>query len=212
MPKRIPAVVRLSIVERYRDGDSISAIAKDIGSPRHTVRRILVEHGCEQRSSGGRPAKPLSEEQIEEIVRMSLRGVSQVVIAEKFGITQSRVSRTLIAADARVHTKRRVGIQHRAWTGGRRVLNDGYIRVLLERDDPLRVMGGRTGTVLEHRYLMARFLGRPLTEHETVHHLNGQPDDNRLENLQLRNGHHGRGIVLRCAACGSHDIRAVEIS
>jgi hypothetical protein len=35
--------------------------------------------------------------------------------------------------------------------------------------------------------------------------------DNRPENLQLRNGNHGKGVVMQCACCGSRDIRAVPL-
>ena len=39
--------------------------------------------------------------------------------------------------------------------------------------------------IREHRHVMQQHLGRLLERHEHIHHINGNPQDNRIENLQL---------------------------
>lgn len=41
------------------------------------------------------------------------------------------------------------------------------------------------GAVLEHRYIMSKFLRRPLKQEEVVHHMNGDKLDNRIRNLRV---------------------------
>lgn len=39
--------------------------------------------------------------------------------------------------------------------------------------------------IYEHRYIMEKYLNRKLERNEHIHHINGDPMDNRIENLQL---------------------------
>lgn len=73
--------------------------------------------------------------------------------------------------------------------GRRSKMKDGYIRLVLSEDDPYYPMSN-SGTIPEHRYILAKHLGRLLTKGEHTHHINGVKDDNRVENLELwYNGH-----------------------
>lgn len=78
------------------------------------------------------------------------------------------------------------------WKGGRSKHPTGYIKIRLTPDHPLFSMADKHRLVSEHRLLLAEKIGRPLLDHEVVHHKNGIKDDNRIENLELleRRLHH----------------------
>lgn len=106
---------------------------------------------------------------------------------------------------------RAVGGRPRPGPEGTRFVNgDGYVFVYLP---PEKRPAGRETVPHqpEHRAVMAESLGRWPESWETVHHINGNRQDNRPENLQLRSGRHGKGHILRCRCCGSSDIEYVEL-
>lgn len=77
------------------------------------------------------------------------------------------------------------GPDHPGWRGGRHVMTLGYVRVAPPKEHPLAAMADKGGRVYEHRWVMACSLGRLLSRDEEVHHINGDKQDNRLENLKL---------------------------
>lgn len=76
--------------------------------------------------------------------------------------------------------KLRIGEKNGKWRGGKQKLN-GYI-LSKSPDHPYR---DRYGYVCEHRLVMEKHIGRVLTPKEVVHHINGNKEDNRIENLML---------------------------
>lgn len=65
--------------------------------------------------------------------------------------------------------------------------------------------------VSEHRHVMAQYIGRAVGDGETVHHIDGNRSNNRVDNLQLRQGQHGAGQTWCCVDCGSFNIAAVPL-
>ena len=75
-----------------------------------------------------------------------------------------------------------------AWKGGAtyRKRHGNYVSVKYVRCPPdLQTMARRDGYVMEHRLVMARWVGRALTRTETVHHKDHKPLNNPRSNLEL---------------------------
>ncbi len=85
---------------------------------------------------------------------------------------------------------RNIGVERH---GKKKYVNyGGYNLIYIDNSDPFRCMANGDGRIPEHRYLIAKMLGRSLSNIEIVHHKNGNKYDNRLDNLELliRKNHH----------------------
>jgi len=94
------------------------------------------------------------------------------------------------------------GPDHHFWKGGRIVDKNGYVlarRSLFsaEEQEILDGMFNPIDYIREHRATMALVLGRTLTPNEHIHHINGNKQDNRIDNLELID-HHGRTMCPNC--------------
>jgi transposase-like protein len=191
------------MAERYADGATCAALAREHGCSVNPIRRVLIEQGVYEGPRFRRGAG-YTRAQKRQMAERYEAGASIAAIAKEFGSNGNTVWKIL--------THSGVEMRDNAWRGGRVKATGGYIAVAADRDDPLAVaMANVTGYVLEHRLVMAHSLGRPLTRSETVHHVNGRRTDNRPENLQLRQGRHGKGVRTVCLDCGSSNVGHVDI-
>lgn len=201
-----------AIAARYQfAGESIGDLAREYDVSFGTVSKWLSRHGVPRRDERGRN-RLFTVAEYERMKEMTAAGCSQNEIASALSSSRDTIQKVMARegiAPARRGAAR--GAQHGKWRGGRWVRADGYVELSLSTDSPFRVMAKRASTVLEHRIVMATALGRPLADSESVHHINGDRQDNRLENLQLRQGQHGSGAAFKCLDCGSTNVAAVKL-
>jgi|CXWJ01.1.fsa_nt_gi hypothetical protein len=74
------------------------------------------------------------------------------------------------------------------WKGGRKIRKDGYTLIVAPDNHPYPADSHEASGlkyILEHRYVMEQYLGRYLEPGEVIHHVDGNPRNNAIENLRL---------------------------
>lgn len=196
----------------YSSGTGAGSLGVKYGMDRSSVVAMVRRNGGQvlsQREASGRP--PIDTRRlVGDILELRHQGMSQHAIGQKVGVHQTQISRVLRQAGLPTRDPLKAE-RHGSWRGGIVDSSSGQYLAEYALNFPWPEMVPRTGYVLQHRAVMARHLGRALSNKETVHHINGDGKDNRIENLQLRNGKHGKGACLQCLHCGSTNIGHVPI-
>lgn len=201
-----PPAVEDALIAAYKAGVTVREIGEAHGLTRETVFNVLRRRGVPRRRRPGAKKLDFTEEELGKIRELRAGGWTKTDMCDALHTSLPRLDRALQQLGLPRRTPRQSLARVR--------VEGGYTCVLVDEDDSLYCMtrSGASRYALEHRIVMARALGRPLGRSESVHHINGIRDDNRIENLQLRQGKHGAGVVMTCRNCGSHDIEAKPIS
>lgn len=136
---------------------------------------------------------------IRTIARLARQGMFSHEIAEIVGKSPKAIQKIYrrfhFPSLHNIHPPRRE--QRQGWKGGRKTIKGyNYVRCV---DHPNKSKHG--GYVAQHRLVMEQCLGRYLTKIEVVDHIDGDTQNNAIENLRLfsSNGEHlKKTLVGRC--------------
>ena len=193
-----PHIQTSEIVAAYKSGLTSYEVADKFGISQPTVIYRLRSAGVPRRNRWEQYASGTPE----EAIALYQSGVGVPTIAKRLGVTNHaiyvRLQRAGIARRQHVYPVRN-GAANTAWKGGRH-LSRGYVMILV----------GPKQYRQEHRVVVEASIGRPLKDHEIVHHLNGVRTDNRIENLVITTRpQHESNTFVRCLQRRIRELEAI---
>lgn len=197
------------LISDYLNGVSLKQLISKYKCGEVALRNTIKRNGITLRDHGGQRRR-VTDDEAKEILNLYKKGFPQSAIANQMKCGGSTVSRILTSYGLFVKG-RAFGENHGSWNGGVSKLKEGYVLQKIYHTDPYISMARRSGYVPQHRYVMAKHLGRVLSKDESVHHIDGDRANNNISNLQLRKGKHGKGVQYVCSHCGSVNIISKEI-
>jgi DNA-binding CsgD family transcriptional regulator len=186
--RKTPKELEPAICAAYLETRRKSAVARRFGLQVSTVDKILRRNGVEVSFK--------IDDRRQEVIRLAKEGKTQGEISKAVDLSQTTISKI----------EKRAGLMPRRGAtrgGGWWMTEHGYIQVTIPHGDPFASMANASGSIMEHRLVMARHIGRPLLAEETVHHKDGDRSNNGIDNLELFSSRHPAGsrVVEQIAFC-----------
>ena len=153
-------------VELYKSGLCIREVSEKTGIPSRTVHSFLIRHGVKRRNVTNNGTRWTSERR---------EAFSKLMTGRVF--TEDHNKR--LSESKKCHFNGLNGYGHTKQHNG------GYVLAYC----PDHPNAHKDGYVMLHVVLMEQSIGRYLMQDETVHHINHNKKDNRIENLLLMTKH-----------------------
>lgn len=178
-PNHLAASDRRQIVGEYRSGQTAPQIAR-----RHGVTVATVYYHLKKAKVRRRPSNDARQLTVlkQQLLQLLVAKFAIHEIAARLGMSVATVVRRMRRYG--LHSVRghgSPGASNYFWQGGRRREREGY--VLVKKPDHPHAT--KSGYVRQHRLVMERVLGRHLLPQEVVHHKDGDPTNNRPDNLEV---------------------------
>lgn len=199
---KLPTEIKLAALRAYEDGRSSFEVARLLGINHSTVRKWAKAAGINR------------ERELPNEIKEAALSAYEAGFTLKETSAMLGVGTTTISYWVKVNgVGRGQGI---SGLGPPIASGNGYLVQTVGKDHWLYphangAAGYNSRRMPQHRIVMAEHIGRPLRSNETVHHLNGDRADNRIENLELHPGSHGAGQRWICANCGCSDRKAIPL-